>query len=348
MTEGAVTAPTADKDATTGGGWSARLLRHARSREGSLAITIIILVVLFGVTQPRFATGQNFLAIGRNISEIGILAIGMTIVLIVGQVDLSMGAVYSLGGITAGFVAIDTHNALLAVGAALGVGLAVGLINGLLVAFLRLNSFMATLATLNIILGLNLVWTNGLIVDLTSARLPEPVFQFIRSLGGGSVLGMDSELFFYLLLTVLGMALLRYSVLGYRLYAVGDNRVAARIAGISPALVTLVAFLISGALGALTGFLALGFVGSITPTAGVSLTFDVFAAAIIGGASLTGGRGSLVGALLGAVLLGVVSNGLIIIGLQSTYQDLVVGVVILVAITLDRFTRRGAGKAVFE
>jgi ribose/xylose/arabinose/galactoside ABC-type transport system permease subunit len=312
--------------------------RAVRARSAFLFATIAVLCVVFQSLDSSFLTLSNVLTIGRNTSEIGIIAIGMTIVLVVGEIDLSVGALYGLGGVVAGLVLADTGNIALAIAAPLIVGLVAGLINGVLVGYARLNSFMVTLATMNVFLGVTLALTGGRYVDLLASSVGGAVAGPILFLGSGDVLGIPSQLFIYGLMTVLGIIVLRLTVLGYHLFAVGSNEAAARVSGINGAKTKVIAFAISGFLAGGVGLLALGFVGSIDPTAGLGIEFDVFAATIIGGASLAGGRGTLLGTMLGAVILAIVDSGLILVGVTSTYQTLFVGLVILGAIGLERVT----------
>jgi len=315
--------------------------RLAQARTAGLFITIAVLCAVFTALNGVFLSVSNVLTIGRNASEIGIIAIGMTIVMIVGEVDLSVGALYGLGGISAGLVAIHTGSVVLAILTPFAVGICAGVVNGVLVGYTGLNSFMVTLASMNVILGISLALTGGQYVDLLAGGLSQSVIGPLTFPGSGHIFGISTELLFYALLTVLGIAFLRLTVLGYHLFAVGSNPSAARVTGIHVAKTKIIAFVISGVLAAVVGLLALGFVGSIDPVAGSGTEFSVFAAAIIGGASLSGGRGSLLGALLGSLILAIVDDGLILAGVASTYQSLFIGLVIILAIGLDRWSNSG-------
>ncbi len=317
--------------------------RQLQAREAGLAIALVATALALTLASPFFLTVGNMLTVGKNASEIGILALGMTIVLVTANVDLSVGAIYAAGGITASIVLVATGSPFLAIAAAIFVGAGIGSVNGALTGFLGLNSFMVTLATLNIVRGLALWATGGGTVTLSGHDLSEGQLAPIEFLADRVVGGINMEFIFFLTLVVVLGWMLRATKLGFNLYAVGGNPYAARNVGISVPLIVLAAFAISGALAAFTGVLALSFVGTMNPLTGAGLEFDVFAASVIGGSSLSGGRGSMVGTMLGALFLSVARNGFILLGISAFAQTIAIGAIIIIAIGIDRwFTLRQA------
>ena len=281
-----------------------------RARELGLLIALAVMCTGIAIAEPRFLELENLLTVGRNSSEVGIMALGMTIVLIAAQVDLSVGALYAAGGVFAGLVFKDTGSAPVAIAAALGVGAAVGAMSGALVGFGGLNSFMVTLGVLTIMAGVLQLVTDGNAVSLPFGGPQADATGPFTTLGG-KVAGVHAELLVFLALVV--------------------------IAGIRVPVVTMFAFVISGVLATLAGVLAFSFAGSMGPSGGTGMEFDVFAASVIGGASLAGGRGSMLGTLLGALFLAVARNGFILMGASPFVQTISVGVLIILAIAIDRW-----------
>ena len=298
----------------------ASIRRLLERREAGLAGALLCACTLLAIASPHFLTVANLLTIGRNASEVGILALGMTIVLILGQVDLSVGSTYAAGAIATGTALAATGSTPLAIAAGLSVGALVGLLNGVAVGYFHLNSFMVTLGTLNIVRGLVLLETQGASVSVEGHGIPQSQIDAFSFLGSQLPGGINMELIIFLALAAVTSWALRSTKLGFDMFATGGNQEAARIAGLRVPVVIVVAFVISGLFAALAGVLALSFVGTMAPSTGGELAFDVFAAAVIGGASLSGGRGSMLGTLLGALFLSVARNGFILIGVSSSLK----------------------------
>jgi ribose transport system permease protein len=312
-------------------------MQSLRAREAGLFVALVLIGIGMSIAAPEFSTIDNLLTIGRNASEIGIMALGMTIVLITGQVDLSVGALYAAGGIAAGKMLGATGSPSGAIVVALLVGAAAGVVNGSLVGYLQLNSFMVTLGTLSVATGILQVVTSGTTIALpqigpNAAHLDTFLF-LAKKLPGG----INMELVFFLILVVVMGWMLRSTRFGFNMHVVGGNPKAARIAGTRVSLVIVAAFALSGALAAFAGVLAMSFVGSMNASSGSGLLFDVFAAAVIGGGSLVGGRGSMIGTLLGALFLSVARNGLILLGVSPFWQTTAIGLLVVVAIAIDRW-----------
>ncbi|OZM78985.1 ABC transporter permease [Pseudonocardia sp. MH-G8] len=316
----AVAAPTADT-------W---LRRSARKPEVGVALVILVLAICIAIGNPNFATGTNLFNLLRAIAITGIVAVGMTFVLIAGELDLSVGSVVALSGVTAFTVAAETSS-VLAIPVGLLVGGVVGLVSGLVVTRIRVNSFIVTLGMLSVARGLSLLITGGLPVNGPPA---------LQALGQGAVGPVPVQVIVLLVIAVLGQLVLTRTVFGNQVQAVGDNRDAARLSGIPVARIKVTCLVLVGVLAGLAGLIRGAQLGVAEPNAAVGLELQVIAAVIIGGTSLSGGRGSVTGALLGAVLLGLIQNAFVLLHLSNYLQVLSTGLIIVLAAAFDRLRVR--------
>jgi ribose transport system permease protein len=287
---------------------------------------LVVGLALF-IASPYFLTSGNLMAIVMAASVTALLAIGQTFVIVLGEIDLSVG---SLLGFSAVITAIALPHLGLAVGLLVGVvagGLA-GLINGLLVTKVNMPSFIATLASMSILSGLTLYITQGNPRGVSS--------DGFKSIGQGHILAVPSPIWILLLCAVVFGIVLARTRFGRQVYATGDNFEAARLSGMSVDRVKIAAFVISGVLAAIAGFILTARLGTAQPTAGKGLELTAIAAVIIGGTSLTGGRGAVIGTVIGALLLGTIDNGLNLLNVSPFLQDVVKGAVILFAVFIDR------------
>ena len=292
----------------------------------------VILCVVFSILSPFFLTLRNFSNIASNMAYIGIMAAAQTPLLIAGAMDLSMGASAQLAGVLTGILYAAGWNIWLAVLFALGVGVAVGFGNALSVTKAGINSFIATLGMLNIIEGLALVLTGGLTVSILV-----PEFQFI---GMGSFLGIPFPIILMLAFFFLFFILLAYTPFGRSVYAVGGNPTASKLCGISNAKVLTVLFVFGGFAGSMSGILVASMLGAAAPAALSGTILTVIAAVILGGTSLSGGSGNVWGTLLGVLILGTLTNGLVILNVSSFWQEVVQGIVLLGAVGIDQLRQR--------
>jgi ribose/xylose/arabinose/galactoside ABC-type transport system permease subunit len=328
------------------GTWSNRA-RAAGLRLGGLAIAIIIVIIVFTLlSKPNtFLTVSNFLVILRFMSTIGIVALGLTLVIVVGEIDLSFGYMYGLASILIGVAWIIWGWPIwFAIPLAFLAAVLVGSINAFLVTTLGIPSFIVTLGTGQLIFGSTLLISNT--ATLNPSYPP-----------GGQVVPPDQIAWFFGLsnqdlpfdipmqgLWLVGVAVvigfvLSRSLFGFRLKAIGGNPAAAALARLPIRRYKFGAFILCSLLASLAAMLDFAFIGSVQPNAGVSLLFPVFAAVIIGGASLAGGRGTAIGTLSGALLLAVISNGLALLSAGSYLSNFVSGAVTIAAVVLDRFTQ---------
>ncbi len=298
-------------------------------RQTGIVWAFVLLCIVMAISQPAFMTTSNIINILKQISINGILSIGLTIVLISGGIDLSVGSVVAVSCVASAYFAKVDYSIPLIVPflVAIGVGLLFGLINGFGVAYLDFAPFIMTLSMMTI--------ARGIILVLTNAR---PVFnlseEFIN-ISNTFFLGIPNLIYFFIIVFILGYMLLRFTVFGKWVYAIGGNESAARLSGINVRQVKLAIYGICGALAGLAGLLLASRITSGNPRVGDGYELDAIAASVIGGISMAGGRGSLAGTLVGVLILGVIQNGFDILGLSTFYQQIMKGVVILLAVLID-------------
>lgn len=317
------TAAQADKN--KGGIW--QTLAGIYQRLG-MALVLIALVVLMAVIAPNFFSVSNLFEVARQVSVNAILAAGVTFVIITAGIDLSVGSVLGFSALVAVYSASVGVPAPLAIVAAVLAGALIGLINGVLVARFLLASFIVTLAALTYVRGFVYVGTGG-----SAITAPELGFAF---LGSGSIGPVPVPVIVMVLVFALGWFLLNRTAFGLRVFAVGDNPEAARLSGIPVRRVLTWVYIISGACAGLAGLILAARLQSAVPDLGVAYELNAIAAVVLGGTSLSGGKGSMSGTLIGAMIIGVLANGLILLGVPSFYQLIIQGVVIIVAVLIDR------------
>ena len=315
-----------------------RVIRHRPGRTASVGGAIVLLSAVLAASTPSFLTLDNLLDVGRQSSLLGLMAIGVTVVLISGQIDLSIASTFTLAGVVAAMLILNGADVGWAVLAGLAVGVSAGLVNGIISAYFKLPSFIVTLGTLQIMFGIALLLTdaqNRALYALEGGGIG--VFFYA---GRGSPAGIPMQLIIVLAVAMVVALVLRRTVFGLHLFAVGGSPRAAELAGLRNSRIRIGAFVISGVFAAAAGLLALGFIGSVSPIGARGMEFDVFAAAVIGGASLYGGRGTALGALLGALLIGVLRNGLVLLGVSTFWQMIVIGLVTIGAVAQNRLLVR--------
>lgn len=299
-------------------------------------IGLALLCVGFSLASEYFLTVRNGLNILDQVTVLGILAIGMTMVIIIGGIDLSVGSVLALSMMAMGWLA-KTAGVPLPLAMLLGVatGAACGLVSGLLVTLARLPPFIATLAVMSVARGLANIITNGQQIVGYPAWFTS--LSTVRHLGFFSV----TVTVFVLLMIVAGI-FLRYRATGRNLFAIGGNPEVARLAGIDVARYTLATYAAAGALAGIAAVTMAARLNSSQPSAGLGIELDTIAAVVIGGASLAGGVGSIAGTLIGVLIIGVLRNGLNLVGVSPFVQMVVIGSVIALAVTFDTLGRRKA------
>ena len=295
---------------------------------------LVLICILFSVLTPNFPTLGNAVNILRQASINIVLATGMTFVILTGGIDLSVGSILGVSAVVGVLVSLSSSFGWFAIPAALLTGLAIGLINGALIAFLDLPPFIVTLGGLTALRGAAYLVANGTTVLNRNLN-----FAWV----GNSYLGPFPWLVVIALLTVLASwFVLRRTVLGVQIYAVGGNQRAARLTGIKVNRVLLFVYGVSGMLAGLAGIMSSSRLYSATGLLGNGYELDAIAAVILGGTSFTGGIGTIPGTLLGALIIAVLNNGLTLLNMSYFWQLVVKGLVIIVAVTIDRLRRRSS------
>ncbi len=309
------------------------LRRLGRMQESGLLLVLLAICVVLTVLTSDFLTHGNLFILSRQIALAMIIAIGMTFVILTGGIDLSVGSVVALSSVTIGYVAI-TLNApiVLTILAGLAVGLVVGTLNGVLTVRTGVPSFIITLGMLGLARGTGLGLTQG----STKSGFDD---GFLK-LGQGSVAGIPYPVVIVALLAVVAHVVLSRTRLGRHIYFVGSNEEAARLSGIGVGRVKLAAFVICSLCASLEAVIETSRLSTAQPSAGTGYELAAIGAVIIGGASLFGGSGRILGTVLGAILLGVLTNGLVLVGVSAFWQQAVIGVVIIVAVTLNTLRQR--------
>lgn len=291
---------------------------------------LIILFIIVSVLNTSFLEPLNILNLLRQVSINALIAFGMTFVILTGGIDLSVGAILALSSaLTAGMIVsgVDPIIAIL-VGCVLGA--AMGMVNGLLITKGNMAPFIATLATMTIFRGLTLVYTKGNPITGLGDN------HFFQLFGRGYFLGIPVPAVTMLVIFIILFIILHKTPFGRKTYAIGGNEKAAFISGIKVPRVKVMIYALSGLLAALAGAILTSRLNSAQPTAGTSYELDAIAAVVLGGTSLSGGKGRIVGTLIGALIIGTLNNGLNLLGVSSFYQMVVKGIVIIIAVLLDR------------
>lgn len=301
------------------------------SRLGPL-LALVVLVILVTIMSPTFVSPANLLNLLRQVSINAVIAFGMTFVILTGGIDLSVGSILALSGAVTASMLASGFAAPLALLAGLVLGAIFGLLNGILIAYGKAAPFIATLATMTIFRGATYVFTNG--NPITGAKMNSSfLFQFM---GHGYLFGIPFPIIIMLVAYGVLFVLLHKTSFGRKTYALGGNETAARIAGVRTKMVTMLIYTISGLMAAIAGIILTSRLSSAQPDAGTSYEMDAIAAVVLGGTSLAGGKGRIFGTLIGALIIGTLNNGMNLLGISSFYQQIVKGIVILIAVLLDR------------
>lgn len=326
-------------------GWDPARFRALVGRFAPV-VFLVALMLVFSMLEPRFFSTVNLLNVMRQISITGLVALGMTFVILTGGIDLSVGSLLALAGIVAASVAKGTtgnsmsldaaaaigHPWYLALLAALAVGAVAGLVQGAAIVFIRVPPFVVTLGGLSIFRGLTLWWSGG-----------GPISGFdagFRWWGNGAVGPIPVPVIIFLALALIGHIVLRYTRYGRTIYAVGGNAEAARLSGLNVRGAILSVYVIVGVMAGLAGFILSARLNAAEAVAGIGYELTVIAAVIIGGTSLFGGAGSIGGTVIGAILIGVLVNGLVLTNVSSYIQQIIIGLIIIAAVGFDRYVKR--------
>ena len=308
-------------------------------------IFLAILVVILSVLRPNFLSAFNLFNVMRQISFIGILAVGMTFVILTAGIDLSVGSILAFSGIVCASVAKGSRSlleggvtdsggvrVLIAALAAILVGVIIGLLQGSLVARAGIPAFIVTLGGLGAWRGATLLWSDG-----------QPISSFssdFKFWGQGFIGPLPVPVIFYLAMVIIGQIILKYTQYGRWIYALGGNPEASRLSGLNVKMLTTSVYVISGFCAGLAGFLLTSRLNSAEQVAGQGYELQAIAAVVIGGTSLFGGQGGMIGTLIGAMLIGVLNNGLVILNVSPYYQQIVIGAIIVFSVYIDQVAKR--------
>jgi ribose transport system permease protein len=322
-----------------------QLSRVLWAREAGVFFALLALCLFLSFSTDGFLTSLNLLNVGRQVSLLGIMSVGMTFVLISGEVDLSVGSTYAFAGLSTGMLICAGWPLSPALAAGVGTGVAIGLINGLLSTYGRLPSLIATLGMLSMVRGAALIMTSGQPVTVNIRNgAAQGVLDTFEFMGQGYLFGtIPMQLVFFAVVAALAWVVLSATNFGFRIFAVGGSAKAARVSGIHVNAVKIWAFILMGVLAAFAGILSLAFLPSgQAGRTGLGLELDVIAATIVGGASLSGGEGTILGTILGVLIIGVMRNGLVLMGVSPFVQEFMIGLVIVIAVGIDKWTTRRA------
>lgn len=320
---------------TNEGSWRSAFRRAQGSSVAPIALALVVVSVALSFMTPVFFTAGNLSNIMTQSSVVGIAAVGATLVIITGGIDLSVGANIALSGLVGAIVAQSTNGAL-GIVVVLVLASLVGAFNGFSVAWLRLAPFIVTLAVLGMARGLTLQISQGQSVY----GLPDA----LNWLGSSQILGIKTAAILTVLIFALTHFVLSSTTFGHRIYAVGGNSEAARLAGINTRVVVFSTYVIAGFCAGIAALVTLGRLDSATPNAAIGIELNVIAAVVIGGTSLFGGKGSMFGTFIGVLLIGVINNGMTLLNVSTFLVQFVQGVLIFLAVLLDALNTRRVGR----
>ncbi|MGA2407764.1 MAG: ABC transporter permease [Bacteroidales bacterium] len=318
----------------TGTSWR----KYLQIREVNVLIALIFIVVIMSVASPYFLKQDNLFNVLRGMSTIGIMAIGQTMVIITGGIDLSVGSLMAVSSmLTARLIAVYSQNALLAVICGLIFGLLLGTVSGLIITRFKINPFITTLGMLSIGRGLTYLLATG-VKGSVASNIPMQNASIIF-LGSGYLGLVPFSVVLLLLLVILVTVFLKRTVPGRYIYAVGSNERSARLSGVPVNKVRVFVYAISGFFCALAGIILTGRLSTAATNIGIGNELDVIAAVVIGGASLQGGEGTVTGAIIGATIMSIVRNAFVLLHIPNHFQTITIGIVIILAVGLDQLLK---------
>jgi ribose transport system permease protein len=297
---------------------------------------VLIIAATMVMISDAFARPQNLFNITRNFAFFGIMALGMTVVIITAGIDLSVGSVMGLVGIVTGLIMASGYPIWLGIPAGLLVALAVGFVNGALIAYMKLSPFVVTLGMLSIARSLALVVSNNRMFWQFG-----PDHDLLIGLGGGQTFGIANPVLILVVLALVFGFVLNFTQWGRHVYAIGGNEQAARLTGVPVDQIKVSVYMVSSLMAGISAILMVGWLGSVTNALGLTYELQVIASAVIGGANLMGGIGTAYGAFVGAALIEIIRNSLLLAGVDPYWQGSFVGLFIILAVMLERIRSRG-------
>lgn len=301
------------------------------SRQLGILIVLVAMMVVLTISSENFLTFNNLLNVLQQAALKGVLAIGMTFVIIMGGIDLSVGSMASLSAMFAADIMVKggAESIPFAIAAAVISGLLCGLFNGFLIATFKVQPFLITMGTLNLYRGIDYIYSNALSIR----GMPQ---EWLQAWNGD----VPVPLLILVIFAVIAFLVIRYTKFGRYIFAIGGNETATELSGINVKRIKISTYTLSGLAAAICGIIYVGRLASAEANAGTGYELDAIAAAAIGGASLAGGRGSIAGTMIGAVILAMLANGLTLLNIKAFYQVALTGVIIIVAVLIDKFSNK--------
>jgi len=299
-------------------------------REAGVLLALIILCLAIGTINPVFFSFRNIIKVLRQFSAIGIISVGSAFIIITGGIDLSVGSFMAFGAVGTAKMIADGVPPILALLVILGIAGCCGMISGLIVVKIKLNPFIVTLAMMNIISGVTYLITNG---------IPVAFNNYLNFLGK-DFMTIPVSIFIMIIVMIIGAILLSKTEFGRKIYAVGGNGMAAKLSGINVDKTKCTAYIMTSVLAALTGIITCANLSSGDVSTGSGYELNVIAACAIGGCSLSGGEGTILGVFIGAAILGVIKNGFVLLMIPASWQTITIGIVIILACTLDQLKHK--------
>ncbi len=316
--------------------------RLFHAREMGVFTALVGLVIIMSFASPYFLKVNNIFNVLRNMSTVGIMSIGMTMIIITSGIDLSVGSLLAVSGMFTARLLFHGLPPVIALFGGLGLGLALGAVNGLIITKIKVTPFITTLGMLSIGRGLTYLLATGL-KGAVASNIPMKN-EAINFLGGGYIGPVPFPVIEMVLLVVAFSLFLKHTVIGRQIYAVGSNLEAARLSGVNVDRVRIFVYTLTGGLCALAGIMSGGLLSTAATNAGLGNELDVIAAVVIGGASLAGGEGTIIGAIIGAAIMAILRNAFVLLHFSAYMQTIAIGVVIILAVSLDHF-RKHPGKS---
>lgn len=305
-------------------------------KEFSIVVILLAMIIFASLVSPAFLSVTNLRTTAVGFACNGIIAIAMTLALVSGGFDLSVGAVLGLSTITVVYLANHGINIWIACLAGIGVGIIFGAISGFLIGYVKLNAFITTLGMQQMARGLVYVLTNGGSVGLSDVQ-GENAFRFI---GSGSIGNLPFLVVVFIIFAIIGDIIVRKSCVARNVFFVGSNEKTALLSGINIRFVQMMVYVMTGALSGLAGVLTASRFGTATSSTGSGVEMTVISAAVIGGVSLSGGKGTVAGAVLGVIMMSIISNILVITNVSVHWQDFITGMILIIAIIIDVLSNR--------
>lgn len=326
--------------------------------KGRTFIALILVFAFFSIAAPNFLSPANLLIMSEHVALNAFLAIGMTFVIITGGIDLSVGSIVGLSGMVAGYLVLNGvdlgpigytvfFNTYEIVFITLCVGVIVGLVNGILITKLNVAPFIATLGTLYVARGLALLSSDGGTFPNLSGSAEYGTTTF-RWIGAGSALGVPASIWLLIIVGCLAAYIAQRTPLGRHIYAVGGNERAAALSGVKVDRTKLFVYMFSGFCAAIVGIIIASQLVAAHPATGETFELNAIAAAVLGGTSMSGGRGRIAGTIVGAFVIGILSDGLVMMGVSSFWQTVIKGLVIIAAVVIDQFQQRLQQRAALQ